>query len=101
MSIERKESEFSARMHEIAQEATKLVEGQKNKSVIIITTESDDDGTGAMIAIAGRGSELAKCIAELASSNESKSFFGFGLHLAQRKIAANAVESMFEELLKK
>lgn len=89
-------SEFSARMHEIAQEATTLVEGQKNKSVIIITTESDDDGTEAMIAIAGYGGELVKGIADFATRDESKHVLAAGLRLAQKKM----VGSMLEELLK-
>lgn len=101
MSTEKTKSDFSARMHEIAQEATKLVEGQKNKSVIIITTESDDDGTEAMIAISGYGGELAKGIADFATRDESKGLLVHGLKLAQKKMAMNAVETMFEELLKK
>lgn len=82
MSAKRTKSEFSARMNEIAEEATKLVEGQKNKSVIIIATESDDDGTETMIAVSGYGGELTKGIAQFATRDESKGLFARGLELA-------------------
>lgn len=82
-------------------EATAMVDGQKNKSVIIITTESDEDGTLAMIAIAGQGGELAKGVSELATSKEAKPVFSHGLELAKRKIAERAFESFLEDVLSK
>ena len=94
-------SEFAQKMHVIAQEATQLVDGQKNKSVIIITTESGDDETETVIVLAGHGLELVKGVAELATNKEAKPVFDFGLRLAQKKMAAQVMETMFEKLLKK
>lgn len=96
---EKQKSEFASRMEEIAKEATAMVDGQKNKSVIIITTESDEDGTLAMIAIAGQGGELAKGVSELATSKEAKpvflSWFGVSQKEKLRNVHLNHSLKMF------
>lgn len=87
-------SEFASKMEAIAKEATTLVEKDSKKSVIIIATESDEDGTAAVIALAGRGGELAKGIAEFATNENSKSVLVAGLKLAQTKMMLNTFEKL-------
>jgi hypothetical protein len=91
---EEKKSEFSSKMEEIAKQATALVEKDSKKSVIIIATESDDDGTAATIAIAGRGGELARAISEFATNDGSKELLVAGLKLAQTKMMFQSIEKV-------
>lgn len=87
-------SEFASKMEEIAKQVTALVENDPKKSVIIIATESDNEGTGVVIAIAGRGGKLAKGIAEFATNEESKSVLVAGLKLAQTKMMFQTLEKI-------
>lgn len=92
---EEMKSEFISKMESIAQEATQLVKDDTKKSVIIIATDTDDDGTGAIVAIAGKGGEIAKGIAELATNEETKHILVTGLKMAQAKMMMASFEKMF------
>jgi len=67
---EEMKSEFASKMEAIAKEATALVEKDSKKSVIIIATETDEDVTGGVIALAGCGGELAHGIAEFTTNEK-------------------------------
>lgn len=91
---EEMKSEFASKMEAIAKEATALIEKDSKRSVIIIATETDEDGTGAVIALAGCGGELAKGIAEFATNENSESVLVAGLKLAQTKMMLNTLKKL-------
>lgn len=69
-------SEFISNMEGIAKQVTELVkESEGRKGLILIATDNDGEGTGAIIACAGNGGEIIKGLSEFAMQESTAPMF--------------------------
>ena len=87
-------SEFISKMEEIAQQASALVSGsEESKSVIIIATDFDGNGTMSIIGCSGKNSEIAKGLVAFGKDKRTEAFFG----MAAQEIALEKILALFDE----
>lgn len=69
-------SEFISKMEGIAKQVTELVkESEGRKGLVLIATDNDGEGTGAIIACAGNGGEIIKGLSEFAMQESTAPMF--------------------------
>ncbi len=96
MSQEKK-SAFVSKVEEFASLINKEVANTSNKSVIIIVAESDEDGFGQMVSMAGQGDILVESLARFVTDSEAKEVVHEALKLASLKAIIDKFGDKFDE----
>jgi hypothetical protein len=87
-------SEFISKMEEIAQQASALVSGsEESKSVIIIATDFDGNGTMSIIGCSGKNTELTKGLVAFGQDKRTEAIFG----MAANEVALEKIVALFDE----